>query len=509
MDWSRLLDDFGTRLLVELGESPYYLPTDYNPITRALEDDDFVEKFRHIKGFNRVALSRVATICQMVVYDAQDGPERDGVLQSLRRHWYSWYKLHFAQPFAFQLGDTTMNAQGIEEVNDIAWTQRLSQTYAEFVDQHGVTYKDLWVEDASRMMESVYDTLFRGCNIIVAVEKDSLFKSFQRAAASLGAKSLYSGKGKSSKAAIERLLREHFSWRGDGPWENPFSAEKPLIILHVSDWDYDGEKVIGPTFGEQARRYTEHVLEARVGIVPHQVTDAGQAQEDCWYIVKVSNQGYVEWAEHKALYLATCINCGHRWPVVGVLTGEGAWRMEHVCPECDGDAAMIEIGADTPHGFEVEAMETRQYRRLLVDALLQVLDFDYIVGKLRDECQADNWSAAQAIADMVCKQSDAYQKILQELERFEALRKAKERFEDAVRDHFYRVGEKHKDDWRDEEDDPTPDDFKEHVEEASGSVWRPFSHQLRTENLIDFLEVEYDEDMQEFIYQDIEVEEAD
>ncbi len=178
INWSRHLTPFGRNLLFALGEVATALPTDYNPITRALKDAGFVEQHKDMKGFSRVALSRIATLCQMVVFDAEGGPEGDGQPKALRRHWYAWYKTHFAQPLAMQLGDYHTNGQGVPEINDINWTQRLSTTYAEFVDTGRVTYKDLWVEDASRMMEQAWAVLFRGFHVIVAVEKDSLFGDF-------------------------------------------------------------------------------------------------------------------------------------------------------------------------------------------------------------------------------------------------------------------------------------------------------------------------------------------
>jgi hypothetical protein len=486
VNWSHHLTTFGCNLLFELGESARDLPTDYNPITRALKDPDFVERHKDMKGFSRVALSRVATACQMVVFDAQGGPEGDGKPKALRRHWYAWYKTRFAQPLALQLGDYHLNGQGVREINDLHWTQRLSNTYAEFVDEHGVTYKNLWVEDASRMMEQNWEVLFRGFNVVVAVEKDSLFADFQPSAKALGARSVYSGKGKSSKAAIEKCLREHFGWTPD---HDPFTHDEPLIILHVSDYDFDGEAVIGPTFGEQSRRYTRHLLEARVGIQPENVTDCGHSWEEKWYQVKVSNRGYRDWATDKALFLAQCIDCGHHWPVVGTQKRAGYTHdplHRDVCPTCGGAPVTLEIGRNTPHGFEVEALKTRDYYGLLVDALLRVVPFEHIVSRLRDECVADAWQAAREIMEEICKANEGYQEILKEFDRLEEL---KSRFEEEVTNKLMAIGEPHIGDWRDDDPDPTPDDFRRHVETATtwSEPWRPFSKRDRTDRLVSWL----------------------
>ena len=213
-DWVSLIDTWGMELLYELGYNPYDLPTDHNPITKAVKADVFfVGEHEHDKRFNRTSVSRLATICQMIVYDHQGGPEGDHKPKALRRHWYAWYKVNLAIPLSLQYGDDPNEAKW-----GLLWAGRLSTTYANFVDRDDITYKDLWVEDGSRMIKRFAEELFRDANIIIAVEKDSLFPDFEEAGTALGAKVLYSGKGKSSKAAIERVLRENFQWPGQDLW---------------------------------------------------------------------------------------------------------------------------------------------------------------------------------------------------------------------------------------------------------------------------------------------------
>jgi len=499
MDWAALLSEFGVRLLDRLGINVRWdsLPTDSNPITDALAEGDFVERFGEMDGFSRASVSKVATVCQMAVFDATGGPEGDGQPKALRRHWYQWYKTKFAQPFAQQLGDVTRNAQGVLEMKDLAWTGRLSQTYAWFVDNTDATYRDLWVEDASRMMASTYEALFEGCHIIVAVEKDSLFADFKGPAAALGARAVYSGKGKSSKAAIEKLLRDYFDWGSD--WGVvKFGPDTPLIILHISDHDFDGEAVIGPTFGDQARRYTPHILEARVGIKPENVLEAGREWADAWYQVKVSNKGYQKWAAAKALFAAQCSECGKTWAVEGIanipMMVEGATLEEaaHRCPECGGAALEMRLGRDTAHGFEVEALTTRDYRALLVKALLEVLPFSYIVQRLREDCKADAYQAAEATTVTILEDNESYQALTAEIDRLSGIEAA---FKSQVQDELYRIGAPHVSDWEDDDDDPEPDDFVRHVERAGsyGTPWRPFDKADRTKSLSEWLEEEADE----------------
>jgi len=490
MRWENLLDSFGHSILEALGEDPYYLPTDHNPITQALKDSQFIEKYGDMPGFSRASLARAAVLCQMVIFDASGGPDEDGDAKALRRHWYQYFKTEFAQPLAHLLGDVTINAQGVAVVNDLAWTQRLSTTYAYFVDRCGVTYKDLWVKDASRMMESFWDVLFRGCHIVLCVEKDSLFDDFIAAAKALGAKAAYSGKGKTSKAATEKLLRDAFGWRKD---YDPFSFENPLIIIHLSDFDFDGEAVIGPTFGEQARRYTQWVVEARIGIEPKQVTNEGLELPDKWYIVKTSNNGYVRWAERQALYHARC-ECGHVWAVQGI--------NGHYCPVCQ---SPVELDArrDDPHGLEVEALKTRDYYGLVVTALLEVLPIDYIIDKLRDECVANSYDAAREVTEDVLAQNPDYQRLLQEFDR---LNEIKQEFEDQVRDELEAVAAPHEEDWRDDDDDPTEEDFQKHVVSATDYTgpWRPFRKSDRTAELVKWLREEAEDTIQELAAEPIE-----
>lgn len=501
MDWGSKLDDFGRQLLKAIGADPDWLPTDHNPISEELKRNhqlvsDLEETYDFFSSKTcRAAMSRAAVICQMNVYDNNGGPDGDGKPKGLRRQWYAWYKVDFAQRLSKQLGE--------EEFNGTGWAGRMSQTYGWLVDNAGVTYRDLWVDDASRMMEQNWDVLFQGCHIILAVEKDSLFADFKAAGKALGARSLVSGKGKQSKAATEKLLREHFSWRPD---HDPFTGEDPLIVLHISDHDFDGEAVIGPTFGNQPQRYTEHILEARVGIKPDHVDQ--DKWQDKWYEVKTHNAGYTKWAEEQGLFLAECLNgmCAHRWPAQGV-NGEIWYNDGHECPIC-GTMTQLTIKAgkeirDQPYGFEVEAMPTRSYYGLIVDALLQVLPFDYIIKRLREECTADAYSAAQTITDQVCQDNESYQALLKEFERLE---KVKETFEIEMRDRLQGLGQPHVGDWEDDDDDPEPEEYRGWVQKANDwtGPWRPFSRADRTASLVGFLREDAIDEIDSFTNERIE-----
>lgn len=505
-NWSRFLSPFARRLITALGESPDWLPTDRNIITDAIARDDFIARFRDMTGFSRVSVCRAAVICQMVVFDARNGPEDDGKLKGLRRHWYAYFKSKVAQPLALALGDFEINAAGTKQVDDRAWNARMCVVYGELVDSGEVTYKELWVEDTSRMMERFHERLFSGAHIMIAVEKDSLHADFLDVARAIGAISVYSGKGKSSKAGIERALRDHFGWREDF---TPFSRRTPLIVLHVSDYDFDGEAVIGPTFAQQARRYTSHILEARIGVMPENVLATKGELDADWYRVKVlKNKGYIGWAERKALFGATCSSCGHHWPVIGTLPQTNAESAKidahmHTCPECGGMPYELNLETDTAYGYEVEALKTRDYYGCVVDTLLRVLPFEFIVERLRDQCTADTWQAVRHVADDVLAENVSFQRLEREIEELEMARdKFRETLEGGLRDTAYG----HEGDWRDEEDDPTPDAFRKHASEADRYTqpWRPFSRELRTDKLATWLAGDLDRPADELHYTELD-----
>lgn len=500
------LDEFGLRLVKAILRDDYLweLPGDYNPVIDALERGDFVLRYGSMDGFNKGSVSRAAVVCQMAVFDANGGPDEDNEPRALRRHWYAYFKTRFAIPFSQQLatdGDDKKEAKGTNDKDwGTAWAGRLSEVYASLVDEGTLTYKDLWVKDASRMMEQYWTRLFRRCHIIVAVEKDSLFGDFEAAAKAIGARTLVSGKGKMSKAATELVLREHFGWSSD---HDPFNEDEPLIILHVSDHDCDGQQVIGPTFAEQCRRYTSHILEARVGIDPSQISREDWSRH--WYDVKLTNGGYIDWAERLGLFEVDCLECGHVFAVQGsedlryrgtlaMYGDEDRYPTGHECPHCGsrGQAIQIKVGkqiVNPAYGFEVEALKTREYYRLIVDALLSVLPLDTIIEKLRDECTASSYEAARRIQKEILERNRSYQELLERLEEYDRMVEAKEEFERKVKDELQELGQPHESDWRDLEDDPTAGDFESHVVDAGryAEPWRPFSEDARTDELVEWL----------------------
>jgi hypothetical protein len=263
-----------------------------------------------------------------------------------------------------------------------------------------------------------------------------------------------------------------------------------MHIIHVSDHDYDGEQVIGPTFAEQVKRYTPWVKEARVGVKPEDLTEKGYDLANQMYSVKLTNNGYKKWARRQALFLAECLHCGHTILTKGTVD-DREWGTEwpESCTECSGPLATITVeGADASiaYGLEVEAMTVADYRDLLVWSLLTILDFGHIVLRLREETHAYDQLAAEQVRDTMLRDNASYQELLLD---FEELERKKKRFEIAIMKDLWPVAQAQATAYWWQGDDPTEDDYVRHVERLEWGPWRPFSADARTELLV--------EDMQE------------
>lgn len=503
MNWADLITQFDYDLIRWLGHDSLSRTT--NVITDELRNNptfvyDATERFG--QSVNMTSLSRLATICQMIVFDANDGPEGDGKRKALRRHWYQWYKTRFAIPFSTnQIGFEQDIQNGRWGLN---WMGRLSQVYGNMVDNENVTYWDLWVEDGSRMIERNHAQLIHDANIIICVEKDSLFPDFREAAEKLGARVLISGKGKPSKAAAEKMLRDAFhfpdgrfvGYDSDGytpMYEDVITHKRPLIVMSISDHDYDGESVIGPSFAEQLRTYTPFIREVRVGIRPRDAERAGYDLQDIAYQIKISNSAYVNWAIDKAYFEIECANC-HEYVFV-----ESANERAD-CPMCGMNAYDIydlpEINSKTEaFGFEVEAMRTADYYPLLVNALLRVMPFDFITERLRIETVADHEDATITAVNDALEQNADFIAMRNEIERLQRL--IDETTRNAYDQHI-EFAREHRGDFWELGDDPDVSEFTDHVEARySFGVWRPFDEDERTDALIDFMTDELVENLSE------------
>ena len=499
-DWERLFGSYERAFLFNLDLrleelSPMVSNTRTNSLVDILREDPirFVKAAQSANNSDKPnidGVSRAVILTQMMLYDRIDGPEQDGKPKALRRHWYAYFK-QFAQLFAFAAGKTRKNADGNDEMVDLQWSGRLSKIYAGFVDNGQVTYKDLWVEDSSRMMK-IFDSwgrLFRGFNLIVCVEKDSLFSDFVDAAQNMGALAIISGKGKNSKAAAELMLRK-LGWQENDTDTDLYRYQ--TIVIHLSDHDFDGESVIGPTFGEQLRRYLPNVVEARIGVKPEQVE---ATVPDAWiasYQVKTSNDGYRNWADQKALFWAECPKCGHLQYAIGAIykDGEAYYESNSVCSQClDSTLIVHRDDYEAPHGFEVESLRSADYYEQIVEAVLEHIDFSDIVYELRSECVPESYSIVGTMRDKYLETLLQYQKIESAISTLEdAKYRLQQLFSAQIDEPVVETIRQTKSDWMYTEPDPSLDQLKAHIRTTYGTPWRPFNKHQRETIVVEVLE---------------------
>ena len=98
-DWQSMLTVKDLEVLDLLRDG---LGTELNPISEAAQNGNL----QHIidLGYSIKQLCRLATLAQMEILDYRQGPDEDGEPKALRRHWYSWWKTEFAQPYSQLLG---------------------------------------------------------------------------------------------------------------------------------------------------------------------------------------------------------------------------------------------------------------------------------------------------------------------------------------------------------------------------------------------------------------------
>ena len=412
--------------------------------------------------FSIHSICRVAACHQMNTYDTVGGPEEDHNPKALRRHWYHYFKM-FAQEFSQQARNENIQ----ESTWGIRWSGNLSQAYGSIVNQGRVTYKNLWVSDASRMMASTYSELYQNANILICVEKDSLFEDFKLLANKIGARAIYSGKGKSSKAAIEKLLDENFL----NQYEPTITPDNPLIVLTITDYDYDGEKVISDTFPNQILRYidADSLVYARCGIHPHMVDEADR--QSSAYEIKMNNRKSKEWAYEKAMTQLVCVNNCTDVSYFG--------NASLGCPECSNELIPYVRSDEQPrfYGYEIEALRTVDYYEAVTRIVCEIIGIDTINSHLREECVPDVWNVADTITDDLLNNDTEYQEISKRLDEYRL------RIRNKVRETI----DPKQNDFSHLQDDSTVDQFVEHVlHRHSSYAFRPFSAIQREEALSDW-----------------------
>lgn len=417
----------------------------------------------HIYKLSIPSISKIATVFMMIQFDDSNGIDNAGKPVSLRRHWYAWFK-SFAQLFSQQA-----RYEDIQQATwGIRWAGVLSKCYSEFVNTGLITYEDLWVRDASRMMQSTHNPLFINANILICVEKDSLFEDFYLIGQRLGVTAVYSGKGVSSKGAIEKLINEHFC-------DCEIDVDRPLHVLIITDYDYSGHKVISPTFYEQLSRYVKNVKAIRVGIYPQQIPEGLRLEKA--YQVKTGNKSSKDWADTYGICTYVCEDCGIGYLSMTEVT---------VCDKCNGNSIITN---NEVLGYEIEALPIADYSPLIVDMLLEVMSFDHIIDRLRFECIADIDMVTEQLMNEALSYNDHYTSLLRQLNNIRV------HISDSIRSSL----EGNERNWEMDDDNPTVQDYINHVSNVYDySPWRPFKVADRNESMIDWYKDTYGSEFETF-----------
>ena len=200
--------------------------------------------------------------------------------RSFRNFWY-----HPIKPALDKLGYLTKEKSDDDPSRTMS--QKLSKYVAEGVTAGEYRYMDLRILDNSRKMAratkwqsdfapgALTFTLTGKLhpNIILAVEKDSMYPAVAEIAEMLGCSAI-SGKGQDGFGGMERLMR---GIRRSGEYRS-------LWVVAITDYDPAGYN-IAKTFGEHARASARnlnmqcYVWMDRIGLEPGQLTEAEIKQE--------------------------------------------------------------------------------------------------------------------------------------------------------------------------------------------------------------------------------------
>lgn len=128
-------------------------------------------------------------------------------------------------------------------------------------------YSSFSVKDMSRTVWNFEPLGWK--NIVVLGEKDATTPYFQETCRILGIQVLFSGKGKTSAAAVEVMYNDMVSRK--------FDHETPIYIFTLTDWDEDGLIGVESGFLKQveifAERFDYEIVHQRVGISPDDLED--------------------------------------------------------------------------------------------------------------------------------------------------------------------------------------------------------------------------------------------
>lgn len=523
---------------MQLGIDPNY-PTDWNenPINRIVKDDAlwaaYIERCGQPSGS---ALLRSQVICQQAIWhhgNRGQGPEGDGLSKTLRKLWYAGHK-DAIQHISRRLG---IWRDG-DQMNDVGANAAMCGIYQEFVvEAGGVTYLDLFAKDGSRQFEQIPDWQSLPeplSNIVFCIEKDAAYEDCVRIAKALGARAALSGGGKMSRAGTERMVRECLSSYFETPTPGDLVTEdNPLYVLVISDWDYDGEAVIAPTFVNQMERYIDPDLIqwVRVGIRPQQVEVAGYEVSETAYMVKAHvNRAYSQWCREKGVFLyenQVYYNLDTLWGdlpdwqqdswldvmLSALDTREGKRDRQVIEKEHGYLPADYQILAQyhtplvalyehlAPLGYELDAIRRTEYADIIIDGLLEMVDWNVYQEALSKKAWADPQAVIANLQKEVLENNDDYIDLsshIRELEEwFEdkvaELKSTSENFENFVWATIEPLVERWKDDTRVTEGDrvASRDDMAKHLQKVDAwEHWQPFSRSVRNVKLQEIVKEE-------------------
>ena len=516
-EWTRELlwhmnGDMFSNMRVDL-DWPHEWPS--NPINEILRDEQLWNHACQFPGINGTSLARAQSICQQLMWQGK-GPEDDQLPKTLRKLWYAGHKESF-QRISERLKVWRKNGK----MDDTQANATLSKVYGEFVDTGLVTYLDLYVKDGSRTFQvwPEYERLPAPLgNILFAIEKDAAYEDVSLMARALGAAVAMSGGGKMGKAGTENMVRAAFSTRWDT--ETPgdlVTADNPLYVLVISDWDYDGEAVIAKTFVDQIERYIDkHLIQwVRVGIEPRQVTAMGYTPDDKAYRVKNDvNGAYSEWCQRNGLF-----NVNGHW-VQGMDHIE-PYQIDRVLPsfltqeereqaiERPTHKDLVAIFKElSPWGYELDALKRVEYATLVIDGLLEMIPWDTLIDTLSRKAWSNNDTVTQDLVRDILKDNPEYSALAEHLEELKEWFAAKvqeledkaEEFESDLYKELFTLVEQHDEDDRIKDNDPYTDvdQLVRHMRRKDiWNYWQPFSRYTRNAAHQHLVEVEHPDKLDE------------
>jgi len=496
-----MLNAMNGDLFASLGINPWY-PEDWaeNPVNHILKNDNLWERLSSMEGVSGVSLVRAQVICQQLMWNFGrfgKGPEGDGLPKTLRKLWYAGHKE--ALQYISKLLDVWRNKES-GQMNDVSANACMSTVYGEFVDTRLVTYLDMFVKDGSRQFEvfSVYNRLPNPLsNIVFCIEKDAAYEDCVRIAKALGAACALSGGGKMGKAGTENMVRQALSsWYKTETPGDLVTEENPCYVLVISDWDYDGESVIAPTFVEQMRRYIpdDKMNWCRVGIKPEQVERLGHDLLSKAYQVKYHvNSAYTRWCQANAIFDISgeayqgeeefdrvVDQAKYLSPTLGYALRDNGHVLKH-------DTLKTIFELCPPLGYELDALKRVEYAELIVEGLLTMISWDDLIDALSRKAWSNPSEVTESLVQAVLADNEDYQSLDQHITelraQFEALiadlEGKKGDFESTVRAEIEPLVNIWKDDERIAEKDPVPsqDAMAAHLRQVSAwDHWQPFNH---------------------------------